>query len=68
MASGQSELFLKNAKFKSVKVSKEFVKGGAMSIENSRLWMTNSRFEKISALNGAVVYSDLKISFNEAQA
>ena len=34
-----------------------------MSIQNSRLSLTNSKFEQVTGQNGACVYSDSKISF-----
>ena len=41
----------------------QFTEGGALSIINSRLTLTNSVFEGVKGENGACVYSDTRISF-----
>ena len=67
MAKNSSTLELKNIKFKDCRIvereGEQFLDGGALSIKNSRLELTNSVFENVVGQNGACVYSDSKISF-----
>ena len=53
-----SELELKNVNFRNCSIQENFQDGGALSIMNSRITMTNSIFQKIQSNNGACVYSD----------
>ena len=62
-----STLELKNVHFKQCEIGQQFegqfTEGGALSIKNSRLTLTNSVFEGVKSENGACVYSDTRISF-----